>query len=363
MYKFKNRTLIVELDDYPLRAKEAIEYLDALKSAYPDFKVTIFAIPNLMTPDLWKPLIERKDWIRVCPHGFTHDKGECRRKRIGVKEYCHRLENVLKTSTMWSKMVKPPWYGYCHDFALAAFQLGLTLNARTRDQLYGKLSKNDPIYELSEAMCFFKNEEESNKVIIFGHSDTKQSIERKSVRRYWKNEMKQGGTFVFTEDVTEPLFYKVNLGCGEQVIDGWENLDPRVQLNPKIRQWEWGQPLPFPDNSCSIILIQHVLMYCDKEQYVPNLMEIKRVLSPLGKLIIKEDNNEKWIWRKEGTRHRTGTIRSNTNKAEMEHILNQCGFTVREKNHGDIIRRYGDIINRQRKLDRDICFVFECEKA
>lgn len=154
---------------------------------------------------------------------------------------------------------------------------------------------------------------------------------------------------------------KLNLGCWDHILKGWKNLDWK-QHNDKIVVWEWNQSLPYLDESVEIVLVQHVMMYCDIGKYVSNLKEIARVLTKDGVLILKEDDNRNWQWRKIGTVHRTGQVRSSVNPDQMKKFLDEAGLEVSPADMKDILRRHGDVINRQNKLKKGFCFLFECKK-
>ena len=60
-------------------------------------------------------------------------------------------------------------------------------------------------------------------------------------------------------------YNKLNLGCSKNLLEGFENLDIfSEKQDASIKLWEWNTVLPYPDNSASLILVQHVLMYCKK---------------------------------------------------------------------------------------------------
>jgi O-methyltransferase involved in polyketide biosynthesis len=158
--------------------------------------------------------------------------------------------------------------------------------------------------------------------------------------------------------------YRINLGCERQVIDGWENLDPRFEKFVGAKYWEWNKPIPFANDSAELIVVQHVLMYCPKESYDWNLKEIYRVLGKGGKFLLKEENNLVHQWRKVGTHHKTGFICSSTNPEEITPYLINNGFSNIVNNTKLLVDKYGSkIINRQRKLFRGMMFVIECEKS
>lgn len=155
---------------------------------------------------------------------------------------------------------------------------------------------------------------------------------------------------------------KINLGCESQIIDGWVNLDPRWQQFEGAKYWEWNKPIPCADESTDLVLVQHVLMYCSPENYEWNLKEIYRILCRGGKFLLKEDDNRKHIWRKIGTKHKTGHILGSTNPDEIKQILSKVGFGNFVMDPAVLITKYGDIINRQRRLLKGTLFVIESEK-
>lgn len=155
---------------------------------------------------------------------------------------------------------------------------------------------------------------------------------------------------------------KINLGCEGQIIDGWVNLDPRWEQFSGSSYWEWNKPIPFPDESADLILVQHVLMYCAQENYEWNLREIYRVLRKGGKFLLKEDDNRKHTWRKIGTKHKTGCILGSTNNTEILPFLEKVGFKNFITDPAVLVEKYGGIINRQKRLLRGTLFIFESEK-
>ena len=156
---------------------------------------------------------------------------------------------------------------------------------------------------------------------------------------------------------------KLNLGCWNHFLDGWHHLDTADNFNKGITIWSWNQPLPYPDNSVSKILIQHALMFCDKDKYQANLRECYRVLKPKGILLVKEDNNLCFIWRPIGTTKICGTVRSTSNQNELRHMLNGIGFHILDDDALSVLSKYGDIVNRHRKLRQGICYALEVQKS
>jgi SAM-dependent methyltransferase len=68
---------------------------------------------------------------------------------------------------------------------------------------------------------------------------------------------------------------KLNLGCGENKLKGWNNHDSDVDIR---------KPLPFPTDSIEAILIEHCVEHITYYEAVEFLLEAKRVLKPGGVL-------------------------------------------------------------------------------
>jgi SAM-dependent methyltransferase len=66
---------------------------------------------------------------------------------------------------------------------------------------------------------------------------------------------------------------KIHLGCGGRVIPGWKNHDMEVDIR---------RPLPYPSNSASHILAEHVIEHVTPQQAWKFLEECYRVLKPGG---------------------------------------------------------------------------------
>lgn len=78
---------------------------------------------------------------------------------------------------------------------------------------------------------------------------------------------------------------KLNLGCGNDIRDGWVNLDatklPGVDMVHNVEKL----PLPFKKEEFDEILCQDILEHV--ADYVPLLKELHRILKPGGQLKIR----------------------------------------------------------------------------
>jgi len=77
---------------------------------------------------------------------------------------------------------------------------------------------------------------------------------------------------------------KLNLGCGNDVLPGWVNIDAyndAADVKADVRK------LPYPDNSVDIILASHVIEHFHFQDGFAVLLEWYRALRPGGKLIVE----------------------------------------------------------------------------
>jgi ubiquinone/menaquinone biosynthesis C-methylase UbiE len=77
---------------------------------------------------------------------------------------------------------------------------------------------------------------------------------------------------------------KLNIGCGEKVLDGYINID-KFQKGENILNIDVEEGLPYENNSIDEILISHCLEHLHKPYDF--LLECDRVLKKGGKLNIK----------------------------------------------------------------------------
>lgn len=68
---------------------------------------------------------------------------------------------------------------------------------------------------------------------------------------------------------------RINLGCGENRLDGWENHDSDVDIT---------KPLPWPDNVADFILAEHVFEHVSGPDAFRFLKECHRILKKDGVL-------------------------------------------------------------------------------
>ena len=142
---------------------------------------------------------------------------------------------------------------------------------------------------------------------------------------------------------------KVNLGCGDHILDGWDNFDTDSRATPPVRAWEWNRALPYADGSVGAVLVQHSLQHCRPEDYDRNFLEIRRILKPGGKFVLKEADDRHYVWHKPGSKDRDGNIASSISEPVAVKVLSRNGFLT-STDRANIVARWGETINRQRRI-------------
>ena len=147
---------------------------------------------------------------------------------------------------------------------------------------------------------------------------------------------------------------RIYLGCGRHRLDGWYNLDINPSVAPGVIGWEWGQTLPFSDGEVDLALIQHSLVFCRKE-YMPEVFrEIARVTKPGGKLVVKEEDSRRYVWRQPGRvipGAEGGRIQSINPIWEVTALMEAAGYTISQD---DATERYRPWLNRINRIGTKI---------
>ena len=77
---------------------------------------------------------------------------------------------------------------------------------------------------------------------------------------------------------------KLNLGCGTNILGGWENHDADVDIT---------KPLPYPDNSVEAVFCEHCVEHVTPQDAWNFFEECLRVLQPNGVIRIAVPSVEK----------------------------------------------------------------------
>ncbi len=75
----KKQIAIVEADDFQDRwDRNGLNFLFAWKAKYPNFKITLYTIPDRISSNMLNLLKSHKDWIGLAIHGWNHESNfEC----------------------------------------------------------------------------------------------------------------------------------------------------------------------------------------------------------------------------------------------------------------------------------------------
>jgi len=79
---------------------------------------------------------------------------------------------------------------------------------------------------------------------------------------------------------------KLNIGCGNDYMNGWINLDSgscKCDISHDIEFTPW----PIKDNEVNEVLMKHVLEHVNKENFVDVIRELYRVCAPGARIHIE----------------------------------------------------------------------------
>lgn len=92
-----------------------------------------------------------------------------------------------------------------------------------------------------------------------------------------------------------PAPLKLNLGCGDNKLAGWENHDADVDIR---------KTLPWDDDSVDLLFIEHCMEHVTYHQAVQFLEEVHRILKPGGVLRVTVPSIEQVIQCEDGAYHK-----------------------------------------------------------
>lgn len=346
-----------EFDDYPLSGRRLIRELDNLKSEFPNFKASVFAIPGAMTRQQWRPLLKRKDWIETCPHGIVHQKRECRDPQTYMLRKLW-IDHIL-ADKKYTRLFKAPWHGLDKQFAEILVDANYEFCMGYLDFRFPVPTPDWKVWSLKDARtkCGDVGRHVEAHAIIPNrhrwHNRRFQQIDRRNIKRFTETWSKDD-EWEFVSKLTAPMCKKVYLGCGSHVYDGYDCLDMRSDLDPRIIHWEAPDRLPYMPNRVDVVLTAHVFNYFADEWYQPIIDEIFRILRPGGLVRMQEDATDSgYIWRRPGEGSRgTGEIRSLPTRRKIHRALKKAGFDVKLKRPGRTSSPHRDILQADNRLKR-----------
>lgn len=90
---------------------------------------------------------------------------------------------------------------------------------------------------------------------------------------------------------------KLHLGCGNNILEGWHNIDLYIKNNLKVRNYDITKKLPHEDGEVDEILCSHVIEHLNFFQEKLFFDEVYRLLNKNGKLTIEVYDGE-WVVKK-----------------------------------------------------------------
>lgn len=115
---------IVEADDFQDRYdRNGLNFLFYWKTKYPNFKITLFTIPDRTSPELLKLMAVNQDWIELAVHGFNHESNfECYswsyEKARALMERVEKMSRsvVSARGKMYKNIFKAPGWTITHKY-------------------------------------------------------------------------------------------------------------------------------------------------------------------------------------------------------------------------------------------------------
>jgi len=110
---------------------------------------------------------------------------------------------------------------------------------------------------------------------------------------------------------------KLNLGCADKRLPGFENLDA---------PWRMEHGLDYEDGTIDAITVSHMFLYIPAAAWPAAFAELYRVLKPGGIVRITEDNTEDPASERYGGWHDAVTL---TGPKAVRAALREAGFVAR----------------------------------
>lgn len=113
---------VCDFDDLTADNVHKLEVLLPLREKFPDFKVTLFTIPNRMTDAAIDKVKAMGDWLALAPHGWEHTRGECLSWNVAeAKDKIKAAQDMgidakIFRAPAW--LINGPTYAACDDLGL-----------------------------------------------------------------------------------------------------------------------------------------------------------------------------------------------------------------------------------------------------
>lgn len=359
-----------EYDDYPEYRTEFLAFIDGMKERFPDFKCSVFAYPLKMRKRDWRDLKDKRgEWVQVCPHGLHHQYRETRVRDIWSKRL-HILDDIVKDDR-WTLLFKSHRNSYETDFCWELHHRGFAwcINALMNCE-----------YPMPDGWRLYCRDDQAHAAQsvglecthVVGHPPHRLPwhtwITKEGNLKKWHQAWESaGGQFRFVTDFVRPASLRINLGCGDQIWDGWLCLDPRAdKLGHPVRQWSFDKLIPCKSNMADVVFSSHVFEFLEESQYVPAMLDIWRALRPHAVWRLSEiECSDDFYWRKIGAKTRIGRVRSHPTRQSIRAAAERVGFEWHDAVPCETISPCKDVLqgdSRHHRYRKGHKFYAECIK-
>jgi hypothetical protein len=143
------KTYCVDFDDFCDTTLDTLDLLEDLKKAHPNFKVTLFTIPQRTSDSSIANAKARGDWLQLAPHGWRHTRGEC--LAWTCEEAVAKIKDAARRGIDAPVFRAPGWlldgdvYQACRElgYAVASHSVYRIPNTGVSEYVYNMFRKRD----------------------------------------------------------------------------------------------------------------------------------------------------------------------------------------------------------------------------
>ncbi|MCK5764767.1 MAG: methyltransferase domain-containing protein [Bacteroidales bacterium] len=103
------------------------------------------------------------------------------------------------------------------------------------------------------------------------------------VRHFKVRRLKSKSNVIFKEYLSKNVERKLQIGCGNNVLEGWLNTDLLYKKN-EVAYLDAGNPFPLPNDTFDYVYSEHIFEHLNFKQGLNMLRECYRILKPGGHL-------------------------------------------------------------------------------
>ena len=125
-----NRPVVIDFDDL-CDENDDLQTLKMLKARDPNFKVTLFAIPDRCSPELFARYDEESAWIQLGIHGWRHSRHEC--LSWTWEETVEKIGLAQKKYPNFAPVFKAPNWETCDEMYEGCRKVGIAVADHMRN--------------------------------------------------------------------------------------------------------------------------------------------------------------------------------------------------------------------------------------